>query len=174
MSAPLYIPSSSVSFNGNPVSSSRGTTASYTVPAGKYALVTIVIAHSLFPTSSITANQGRIPTVSAQGIFGTAGNTSFNVWMKAGEIINLATTNTNGTATVTGSVNGVVSSSVNATATMSTAITVNSVLWRNIVSKGTYSSVVSIATLAQFETCSITLTMTCESSSGWWAQEYTA
>jgi hypothetical protein len=174
MSAPLYIPSSpTASFNNNPTSSARGTTASYTVPAGKYARVSISISHSYYTSTSFGGNTVQIPTTSNSVFGGTGIVSAFDVWMKAGEILTLANTNTNGTATITGSTSNSVLASLSAIANTITAITVNGSLWRNITSRASYSCVASYPTLGTFQTSSMTITTTCDSTLGWWAQEYT-
>jgi len=165
MSAPFVIP-----FNFQPSSSSRGTTASYTVPAGKYALVTITISHSFYPSTGFVGAQPI--TTLAESCHGNGFQGSFDIWMKSGEVLSLSNTNTNGSASISGNTSGIARAPLNASANISSGITVNTVLWRNIISRASFSLVAYAPQVQVFETSSLSISMTCESSIGWWAQEY--
>lgn len=158
MPAPFIIP-----FNNNPVSTSRGTTATYTVPTGKYARVTISVDFSF--TLAYSAGSGG--AASALGNSQTAYCANFDVWMRAGETLVLAAGNTTGsfsqvnnsgaTQTQIFSINGIAG----------TTVTVSGVLWKTFQSRAYFSGTMSVQNL---QTGSASVTPT--ANFGWYAQEY--
>jgi hypothetical protein len=106
MSAPIVIP-----FDNKPVSTQKGT-GTYTCPAGKYALVTVVVSGEAKSTLS-----GGAPTTlnldSTSGDF----NESFSIWVNPGDTVSATLLNASGTTTTTG---GTITS-----ATGVTTVTVN-------------------------------------------------
>jgi hypothetical protein len=94
MSAPMIIP-----FNFQPVNTVVGTTATYTVPAGKYAIVRLdgtavaKISSAYASTTGVNAS----PTA-------TAGNKSSEIILKSGDILSSSLSNAGGS--VAGDGNG--------------------------------------------------------------------
>jgi hypothetical protein len=158
MSAPFFAP-----FNFQPASYQQGTTGTYTVPAGKYARVTI--STSLGHTLSLTnAGTGGVWTLRFLSTNST--NESFDIWLYSGQTLVLAAANSNGALTVTGT--GIVNDAdgeINSTAGVS--VTVDSIAWRTIQC---YSSALAICTNVTAGTA--TATLTAASSFGWVAQEF--
>jgi hypothetical protein len=159
MSAPFFAP-----FNFQPASYQQGTTGTYTVPAGKYARVTInaSMGHTLALTN---ASAGGVWTLKFLSTNST--NDSFDIWLYSGQTLALAAANSNGTLTVTasGSIVNDADGEINSTAGVS--VTVDSVAWRNIQC---YSS--ALATCTVVSTGTATATLTAASSFGWAAQEF--
>lgn len=161
-----------IPFNFAPVSSSRGTTGSYTVPSGKYARITITVSHSFYPSTGFVGVLGV--TTSAESCHGDGFQGSFDIWMKSGEVLSLSNTNTNGSAAISSNGGAVGRAALNALANISSGITVNSVLWRNIISRASFSLVATVPQAGFYETNSLSIYMNCESSVSWWAEEYNA
>jgi hypothetical protein len=88
MSTPFIIP-----FNFQPVTTVVATTASYTVPAGKYSRVVIDMDCSAWITSA-TQSTGTGGTA----VGGSPGNSSKTkeLWLKAGDVLTNSTTNASG------------------------------------------------------------------------------
>ena len=165
MSSSVYIPSSSGGggFNFQPVSSSRGTTATYTVPEGKYALITVNYDFS-FGFTRTGAVDVTVSGLSYSNGGSTAG--SFNIWMKAGETIVLAASNTTATQSLLAS-SGTQTLSITGIAGMN--LTINGVLWKN-----TQSRTSMVGTVNNNNIGTVTFIITPFANFGWYAQEYTA
>ena len=97
MPAPIVIP-----FNFEPIQT-FAQTASYTVPAGKYAYVNIAGNLTALAT---TANLNHQFQNNLQSFFGNSvtENCDFGVWLKSGSVISFSVTNATGSANIT--VNG--------------------------------------------------------------------
>lgn len=162
MSAPFIVP-----FNFAPVSTAKGTTGSYTVPAGKYALVNISIDHAFYHSTSFTVSFAGLSSALV-----SLGNRSesFSLWLKAGDVLTLANTNTNASATISRNGFGAVDLNVSLQASSVTSITIGGSLWKNSTSRGSLTGFSSYTTGGGGDTT--TFSVTCESSLGWYAQEY--
>lgn len=87
MSAPFFVP-----FNFQPVSHQRGTTGTYTCPAGKYARVTVLF------TCGFSFDMGNPNSTSPHppvAISTSNQSSSFDIWLKSGDTLTLAVSNTN-------------------------------------------------------------------------------
>lgn len=155
MAAPFIIP-----FNFQPTSTNRGTTATYTVPAGKYAKITVLMDHDFELAATVTSPQNSIPTTSQSK---SIRSKNIETWLSSGSTLVVATTNTNGSATRS---NNNTFEAANATGTIATTVTINGVAWITITSKG------NITICGYNATGSYGVTATCFSSSGWIAEEY--
>lgn len=154
MSSPLVVP-----FNFQTASFATGTTGTYTVPAGKYSLV--LVTYSLCFTVAMASTATNEATSSMGG---SPLNGSFQLWMKAGDTLTLAASNTTGSASSSISSNRAL---INATGTAGLTYQVNGNTPGLINTK--QSASIFLVTNAP-QTTSITITPS--ASFTWNAQEF--
>lgn len=108
MAAPYIIP-----FNFQPVSTSSGS-GTYTVPAGKYARITVTLNASVFMSSGSATTIGNFPSQGSS----ISDSVVIDVWAKAGDAISFtssvpSSTSAAGTPSAVGFVSGTCTSSAN-------------------------------------------------------------
>lgn len=157
MAAPFLIP-----WNRDPASTQKGTTATYTVPAGKYARVEITYSLSATLASSNLDNTVT-STVVCPSISSNCGRIEY--WLSAGQTLVLAASNTTGTVSASGAGSAVFGA---ATSVASFTITIDGALHNTIASR---SGVFANAKVSSGGgTGSITLTPT--TNFAWNAEEF--
>jgi hypothetical protein len=151
-----------IPFNNEPVSTQQGTTATYTVPAGKYARVTISasIGHSLSMTDATSGGAWATPATSINSV-----NETFEIWLYADQTLVLAASNTD--ASVSSNGTAITSAGGDMNAVGGVNITISSTLWRTI--RCYSSAVVSCTTVS---TGSATASLSTVSNFGWFAEEF--
>lgn len=118
-----------VPFDNDPINVVRGTTALYTVPAGRFAKITLQYdaSFALSRSGGITTNVWNGNP--AFGVSPNAGEISF--WLTSAQTMQLAAANTTGTGTVPTGTDTI----LNINAIAGFTITIGGVLWKSVQSR---------------------------------------
>jgi hypothetical protein len=146
-------------FDFNPVNTVAGTTALYTVPSGRYALLTISYDFS-FALSRVDVDVSGNATTDQSG----SQSDSLTIWLTAGNTIQLSAASSSASVTRAA---GTSPAPVSITAIAGFTCSINGVFWRNFQAR---SSQLGYITSPSFSSNSITITPT--ANFGWVAQEF--